>query len=116
MKLQEIRDQLIQNLENDISNWDDVINNTNPGNYGVEDWDVSVPEKDFFVDIPSKTFKFKNVDFSAKLLLGGSNEESGFVQEYSKPAKGNGVFEFVENNRKVIITDINIEIDSDVFG
>lgn len=116
MKLQEIREQLIQDLENNITNWDDVINNTNPGNYGLEDWDVSVSEKDFFVDIPSKTFKFKNVDFFAKLLLGGSNEDSGIVHDYNKLASGHGTFDFTDNNRKVTISDIYVEIDSDIFG
>ncbi len=116
MKLQEIREQIIQDLENNICNWEDVISNTSPGNYGVEDWEISVPEKDFFVDIPSKTFKFKNVDFSAKLLLGGSSEESGFVHDYNKPAFGHGTFDFADNNSKVTIKDISIEIDSDIFG
>lgn len=115
MKLQEIREQLIQDLENNINNWDDVISNTSPGNYGVEDWSISIPEEYFFVDIPTKTFKFKNVDFFAKLLLGSSNEEDGFVQDYNKLASGDGTFDFVDNNQKVNIKDINIEIDSDIF-
>lgn len=115
MKLEEIREQLIQDLQNNIENWNDVINNTNPGNYGVEDWEIFVPEKGFFVDIQEKTFKFKNVDFSAKLRLGGSNEESSFIHDYNKLASGEGNFKFVDNNRKVIITDINIEIDTEVF-
>lgn len=116
MKLEEIREQLIRDLENNIENWNDVINNTNPGNYGIKSWEVSIPEKGFFADIKEKTFKFKNVDFFAKLVLGDSNEESGIIQDYNKLASGTGNFIFVDNNRKVIITDIKIVIDTDVFG
>ena len=115
MKLQEIREQLIQDLENNIWNWNDVINNTNQGNYGLEYWNITVSEKDFFVDIPRKTFKFKNVDFFVKLLLGGSNEDDGFIQDYNQLASGVGNFDFVDNNQKVEIKEINIEIDPDIF-
>ena len=114
MNLQEIRDQLIHELIYDLSNWDEVINNTNPGNYGIEDWDIAVPEQGFFVDIPSKTFSFKNVDFSAKLILGASKGDSSFIKNYRETANGKGTFEFTDK-KKVSITDTEINIDLDVF-
>ena len=113
MDLQEIRDQLMSELETDINHWSEVINNTSPGNYRLEDWDIDVPPKDFYVDIPKKRFTFKNVDFSAQLLLGSSND--GIVKEYNKPASGVGTFEFTSKN-KVRITNIDVDIDSDIYG
>ena len=29
-------------LSNDYNIWNDVLNNTEPGNYGVNDWEVSI--------------------------------------------------------------------------
>ncbi len=114
MKLQDIREQLIQQLENDINNWNDVLNDTNPGIYGVEEWDILVPEEGFYVDIPNKTFSFKNVDFSADLVLGASKGESSFVQKYNKPAKGTGSFDFASKDEVQIIS-IQVDIDPDIF-
>jgi len=114
MELQKIREQLILDIENNINNWNDVISNTNPGNYGIEDWEIIVPEDGFYVDIPNKTFSFKNVDFNAKLILGSSKGESSITHDYKEIAKGKGTFGFVDS-QKVGITDIEIEIDLDVF-
>lgn len=117
MTLEEIRSQLINDLQTDINNWDDVINNTLPGNYGSQDWDVSVPENRFFVNIPDGSFSFKDVDFSASLLLGASRGDSSILQEFRTSVKGKGTFEFV-NNKKVRITNIEIDPDTnlDIFS
>ena len=114
MDLQTIRDQLIHDLMFDLSNWSEVTNNTNPGNYGVEDWDVSIPEDGFYVDIPNRAFSFEEVGFSAKLILGASKGDSSFLADYNEIARGKGRFDFIGND-KVQITDIEVEIDLEIY-
>jgi hypothetical protein len=114
MKLQEIREQIAYELENDINNWSDVIDNTNPGNYGLEDWNKTIPHKGLWIDIPSKTFKFKDADFFAKLVLGASKGDSSFTHDYNKTASGEGTFEFISKT-KIAISSLEIEIDSEIF-
>ena len=82
MKLEEIRSQLLTQLQINLNYWDDVINNTNPGNYGVEDWDISISPNNFYVDIPNKTFSFKDMNFTAKVLLGASHGDSSIEQDF----------------------------------
>lgn len=117
MKLEEIRNQLINDLQTNFNNWDDVINNTIPGNYGSQDWNVSIPENYFYVNIPDGTFSFKNVDFSVSLLLGASGGDSSIVQDFRTSVNGKGTFEF-ENNKKIRITNIEIDLDVnlDIFA
>lgn len=114
MELEKIREQLIYELVNDIEHWSNTLNNTNPGNYGLDDWDVVVDENDFYVDIPNRAFNFKNVEFTANLILGASKGDLSFNYKYCEFAKGKGTFEF-DGKDKVKIQDINIEIDLDLF-
>ena len=39
--------------------WVDILQDTNPGNYGVEDIEINVDVNDIWVDIPERTFNFK---------------------------------------------------------
>lgn len=107
MKLEEIRNQILSQLQNDLSCWDDVINNTNPGNYGVEDWDISVSANNFYVDVPNKTFNFKDINFTAKVLLGASHGDSSIEQDFSTRLYGKGTFDFT-SNKEVRIENIEI--------
>ncbi len=112
MKLDKIREQLIDELSNS-QEWDYKLNDTSPGHYGVEDWEVAIYSDRFFVDIPNRKFTFKNADFSAKLVLGGSKD--GFVVPFDKVANGAGTFTFLDK-KKVRINDVSIDMDLDVYG
>lgn len=100
--------KVFQNYKN---YWDDVINNTNPGNYGVEDWDISISPNNFYVDIPNKTFSFKDMSFTAKVLLGASHGDSSIEQDFSTRLYGKGTFDFITNKE---IKIENIEISPNV--
>lgn len=115
MQLQEIREQIIYQLQYDVENWNDVLSDTNPGNYGVNDWEVDIDEAKLYVDIPKNEFSFKNSRFSANLIMGASKGDTSFDMPYNKLVSGKGSFEF-NNNQSVKITELEIEIDKDVFN
>lgn len=114
MELEKIREQISEEISTNIELWSDVFDNTIPGNYGLNDWDVVVNEDSLFVNIPERTFTFKNVNISADLILGGSNKEDSFIHKYNEIAKGNGSFKFINNNQ-VKITKIDIDVELDLF-
>ena len=114
MHLDKIREKIAEEMSSDMEIWNDVLNETSPGNYGCDDWDAEVDFNDVFADIPNGTFKVRNGNFSADLVMGGSRGDSSFNTNYSKPFSATGKFEFVGD--KIKITEIEIDIDSDVFG
>ena len=114
MELEKIREQIIEEISTNIELWADVFDNTNPGNYGLNDWDIIINENNLFVNIPERTFTFDNVNILADLILGGSNKDDSISHKYNETAKGNGCFEFV-NNKQIKITSINIDVELDLF-
>jgi hypothetical protein len=106
MNIQEIREQIAEELRRNIELWSEVLDNTSPGNYGLNDWDISVSASDIFVDIPKNSFNFNNVKFSAELILGGSKGDFSFTHKYQEIAKGIGIFKFADKNR-VTVESIN---------
>jgi hypothetical protein len=115
MQIDEIREQIAELISNDMDNWNDVLNDTSPGNYGCDHWDAQVDYNDIFVNIPEKTFTVKNGGFSANLILGSSTGDSSFNESYNKPFSATGEFDF-ESSTKIIIIDIKIDIDSDIYS
>lgn len=113
MTLDEIRNQILSQMQNDLNCWSDVISNTTPGNYGVNTWDISISEKDFYVDIPKKTFSFKNMDFTAKFILGGSHSDDSITESFSTKVSGKGSFSFT-SNKSVNIESITVSPDTDL--
>ncbi len=114
MQLQEIREQIIHQLQYDIDVWNDVLSDTNPGNYGINDWEVEINESKLYVDIPNKEFNFKDSSFSASLVMGASKGDTSFDMPYNKNISGKGTFEFKDNGT-VEISEVKIDIDSNVF-
>lgn len=113
MLLDEIREKIAE-LLSQHSEWVNKLNDTEPGNYGIEDYDVSVTKDDIYVDIPSRTFTFKNVEFSFTAVLGGSND--GFNVDAQKTATGTGTFEFVDGSDNILLEEIEIQVDLDLIG
>ena len=72
MEIDKLREKIAEKLNwgDALIKWIDILQDTNPANYGVEDIDVYVDYKDIWVDIPDKNFTFKNasVSFSARLV------------------------------------------------
>lgn len=115
MQLDDIREQIAELISNDIDVWNDVLNDTSPGNYGCDHWDAEIDYNDLFVNIPERTFTVKNGHFTADLVMGSSKGDSSFNESYSKPFSAKGKFDF-KNSDELIIEEIEIDIDSDIYG
>ena len=115
MQIDEIREQIAELISTDMDIWNDVLNDTSPGNYGCNHWDAEIDYNDIFVNIPERTFTVKNGNFSADLIMGSSNGDSSFNESYNKPFSAIGKFDFKES-QKTEITEINIDISSDIYA
>jgi len=113
MDIEKIKEKLAIEISKS-DKWLDKLNDTNPGHYGVEDWDVKISVDNIWVDIPNRTFNFNKVTFDFELQIGGSSKESGFKSSFSKVAKGQGAFKF-NNSIDISINEIEIEFDMDLF-
>jgi len=115
MTIDEIREQIEEEINSNMEVWNDVLNNTSPGNYGCDFWESEIDYKNIYVDIPNREFTVKNGNFSADLVMGASRGDHSFNENYSKPFSAKGKFDFV-NSREITISDIDIDIDSDIYG
>lgn len=115
MQINEIRKKIAELISSDMNIWNGVLNDTSPGNYGCDHWEVEIDYNDIFVDIPQKTFNVKTGNFSADLIMGSSNGDSSFNESYSKSFSAIGKFNF-ENSTEITITEININIDLDIYS
>ena len=115
MQIDDIREQIAELISNDIDVWNDVLNNTSPGNYGCDHWEAEIDYNEIFVNIPERTFTVKNGHFKADLIMGSSKGDSSFNESYSKPFSAKGKFDF-KDSVKLNIEEIEIDIDSDIYG
>lgn len=116
MELEKIREQLMDELRYDIEIWGRPLSDTMPGNYGVNDWDVDIEEDNFYVDIPNRTFHFKNVTFSGSLVMGASKGDTSYDMDFSKPAQGSGKFVFKDSQNVKIDGEVELIVNMDIFG
>ncbi len=99
MEIDDIRKEIAQKLSSDeYSSWVSLLDDSSPGHYGVEDLDVDIDYSDIFVDIPNRTFTFKNVGFSFTLQIGSSNNRDGYVDKFNRVVSGNGGFSLKEQS------------------
>jgi hypothetical protein len=118
MDIDLIREKLADKLcsaEENI-NWIDILQDTSPGNYGVEDVYVDVSMKDVWVDIPERTFSFKNTNLSFSARLGGSSDKSGYDETFKKIVSGNGKFDFATAGKDIKIINFFINEDIELYG
>ncbi|MCT4142359.1 hypothetical protein [Elizabethkingia anophelis] len=114
MHIDQIRNIIADKIRDNADIWNNVISNTNPGNYGCDEWEVEIDLNDIFVNIPKEIFTINNGYFRADLVLGSSNGDSSFSQDYSKSFTGNGKFEF-NGGHDINIKEIDIDIDPDIY-
>jgi len=116
MKIDLIRDKLVDSLcsADACINWINLLDDTNPGHYGVEDVDVDVSMKDIWVDIPEKSFKFKNANLSFCARLVGS--KNGYYQTFSKVVSGYGKFNFAKSGKDIEIKEFEINESIELYG
>lgn len=93
--------------------WGDVLANTYPGHYGVEDIHFQIDSgKDMWVNVPQRTFTFKNgtLSFSARLM--SSRDEDSIDKNVSRTVSGEGTFEFgAKKEMEILSLSVNEEID-----
>lgn len=113
MGIDEIREQLAIKISyQDI--WEELLNDTNPGNHGCENVEVQLLGTDIFVDIAKKKFTFKNASFSFTARIGGTRDEDSHLFDFNKAADGDGTFDFVDKST-VEVTDIEVDVDLELF-
>ena len=114
MKISEINDEIATGVCAAYSRWLEILENTTPGHYGVNDCDVDVHPKDIYSDVPNGCFTFKNATLSFSVRLGGSSDESGFDVKCKKVVSGEGSFKF-ENAKKIKVLDFSINEELDIY-
>jgi hypothetical protein len=92
MKIEDAQNQIAEKLQDD-SAWTEVLDDTNPGHYGVQDFDVSIDPQNIWIDFPNMSFNFKEVEFDFTVRIGGSREDDSIDEEYHRIACGQGQFE-----------------------
>jgi hypothetical protein len=114
MVIDEIREKIAEKIQN-RNEWTQNLDNSFPGHYGIHEWEVEISLNNIYVDIPSRTFTFKDVKYSFELQLMSSNDYDGIKDDFSKNAKGSGTFEFSNNGQDITIKDIEVEFDLELY-
>ncbi len=96
MEINKIRETLSDLVANHHDFWLEALQDTSPAHYGINDWDVCVYPKDIWVDIPNRSFKFKNATFTFDIRLGESGED-GADSNFEEQVSGYGIFDFLPN-------------------
>lgn len=112
MEIDQIREQISEGLSNDIFLWDDILQETNPANYGYEVDTANVDIRDIWVDVPKRTFTFKNLTLYFSVRLGASNDRDGFDENHDAVLSGSGTFDFVKGGQRIEVKQVNVENDS----
>ncbi|MGK7390616.1 MAG: hypothetical protein ACNS60_09695 [Candidatus Cyclobacteriaceae bacterium M2_1C_046] len=115
MELDEIREKLAIKISQQPEVWDHELTDTNPNNYGASYWHVDLDYNNLYVDIPNKTFNFKDALFQFTVRLGASKKD-GFDQTFTKFASGKGEFEFENGNNDVKIKQLGVIVDLNLFN
>ena len=95
MKNDEIRERIATALDMDCDEiWFGILDNATPGHYGVEDLSVRVAKNDIQLNMPERTFTFKEAALSFSARLMSSREEDGVDIDFKKVVSGAGAFDF----------------------
>jgi len=118
MDINDIRERISDKLSSVETHelWGDILQDTTPGNYGFEVDSVSVEKKDIWVDVPERTFTFKNLDLHFFARLVASNLRDGYDQNFGFDLSGSGTFRFEKGNEDIEIERVDINEDLDLYG
>jgi len=116
MHLDEIRDGICESICSIEGHnlWDEILQETCPANYGFEVESVLVERNDIWVDVPKRTFNFKNLElrFSARLV--SSNLEDGYDKGFHFKLSGSGSFVFKNKSQSIQVEQIYIDENEDL--
>lgn len=113
MNIDLIRGKIAEKLNNSFDFWSHCLTDTNPGNYGADEWEVNATMENIFVDIPNRTFTFKEVEFSFDVRLNSSGED-GFDENFDFLVDGEGKFDFPESG-KIILKELVLLTPLDLY-
>lgn len=110
MHIDEIRERIAGKLSSaeEMLSWIDLLQDTSPGHYGIEDLDSDVNAKDIWVDVPKRQFTFKNANISFGARLGASSDKHGYDDNFSKIVSGQGKFDFSNGGTDITIIEFSI--------
>lgn len=111
MKIEDAQEQIAEKLATDVT-WAEILcDDSLPGIYGVQNWDVSVYPQNIWVDFPKMEFSFKDAEFDFEVRIGGSREDDSMDESHHRLANGKGKFECSGGR----VSDIfSLEIDCDL--
>jgi hypothetical protein len=114
MHLDKVRDGICDSLSSGDGHslWDEILQETCPANYGFEVESVFVDRNDIWVDVPRRTFTFKNLELSFSARLGGSNLKNGYDQTFH--FKLSGSFNFKNGSQSIQVEEIDMDEGEDL--
>jgi len=117
MHIDEIREKVADKLSSaeEMMSWIDLLQDTSPGHYGIEDVDVDVSAKDIWVDVPKREFSFKNASISFSARLGASSDEHGYDDNFTKTVTGQGKFDFSDGSKDVTLMELSINENIELY-
>lgn len=96
--------------------WNDILQDTSPNNYGFEVDYVDVAMNDIWVDIPNRTFTFKDLTLQFTAQMGASNPEHGYSEDFEFTLSGEGHFEFKAGGQGLEINSICVNETLDLYA
>lgn len=114
MHIELIREKIAEKLNNSEDFWSYRLTDTNPGNYGINEWEVNAIKTNIQVDIPNRNFTFKKVKFTFDIRLDSSGKD-GFNKSFCILVDGEGEFDFLESeiiNLKQLKLTTNLDLYS----
>ena len=117
MDIDTIRTKLAEKLSSPEKciDWMSLLDETNPGHYGVEDVEIGISFEDIWADVPQQTFTFKNTKLSFSARLGGSSDRNGSDQSFKLTVSGSGGFRFIDSNQQLDIDEFSINEHLDLY-
>jgi len=73
-----------------------------------------VDRNDICVDVPNRTFTFKNLELSFSARLGGSNLKNGYDQTFHFKLSGSGSFKFKNGSQSIQVEEIDVDEGEDL--
>lgn len=118
MDINKIRECISDKLSSVVTHelWGDILQETSPGNYGFEVDSVSVGKNDIWVEIPERTFSFKNLNLQFSARLGASNERDGYDENFEFILSGSGTFSFEKGSQDINVEGVVIKEDLELYG
>lgn len=120
MSIDKIRDGICDSLCSIEGHnlWDEILEETCPANYGFEVESVVVKQNDIWVDVPERTFTFKNLHITFSARLGGSNLDDGYDENFHFEFTGSGSFIFTKSKQSIQVKNIDLgeNQDLDLYG